>query len=211
MGRFPRSVARLFLAAAAFIVLAPAAQAIEMNDLDQPAADELVLEQAAAAPTVEAMPALYDGRVIDISKDWEGATTCVVVDALTLARCYDSAAERDAGLEQLGLASLFEEAAAPSGASFAFASCSSYLKLYDGYSYGGASLWLNLRSQWLNLSNYGFNQRASSYKVGGCNTAMADYNNGGGAWISTSLTQAWDKDAVIGGSWNNDVSSVYIY
>ena len=40
---------------------------------------------------------------------------------------------------------------------------------------------------------------------------MADYNNGGGAWISTTLTQPWDIGAVRSGSSKNDVSSVYIY
>ncbi len=197
-----RGLGRLAIAATALLLITPTAQAVETFADDAEIADE-------TSPA--ASLAVHNGRLIDLTESWNGATTCVVVpDTLTLAECFDSDAERDQRLDELGLTDRFAEAAAPEGASFAFASCSSYLKLYDGYNYSSTSLWLSTRSTWTNLSVYGFNQRASSYKVGGCSTYMADYSNGGGAWISTSLTQAWDVDAVISGSWNNDISSVYI-
>ncbi|MEM7284840.1 MAG: hypothetical protein AAF480_00680 [Actinomycetota bacterium] len=191
---------------AAIVLIAPTAQAVEPDEPDPPAAGHEVEDPRGVAGL-----AVHNGTLIDLSKGWNGATTCIVVpDALTLAECFDSAGDRDERLHELGLTERFADVEAPEGADFAFASCSSYLKLYDGYNYSGTSLWLSTRQTWTNLSVYGFNQRASSYRVGGCSTYMADYSNGGGAWISTSLTQAWDVDAIISGSWNNDVSSVYI-
>lgn len=202
-----QTLTRLAFAVAAIVLIAPAAQAVESSDPDEA---QRVVEEPSGAPAVGGL-AVHNGELVDLSKDWNGATTCVVVpDTLTLAECFDTDAERDRRLADLGLTDRFAEEGAPEGADFAFASCSSYLKLYDGYNYSSTSLWLSTRGTWTNLSVYGFNQRASSYKVGGCSTYMADYSNGGGAWISTSLTQAWDVDAVISGSWNNDISSVYI-
>lgn len=201
------TLTRLGLAIAALVLLAPAAHAIEP---DEPSPGPRAVEQAADESPVAGL-AVHNGTLINLAEDWNGATTCVVVpDALTLAECFDTDTERDERLTELGLTDRFADTAAPEGADFAFASCSSYLKLYDGYNYSGTTLWLSNRGIWTNLSVYGFNQRASSYKVGGCSTYMADFSNGGGAWISTSLTQAWDVDAVIAGSWNNDISSVYI-
>ena len=198
---------RLAFVVAAIVLLAPAASAVERGE---PEDDPVGLELAADPSPIGGL-AVHNGQLIDLAEDWNGATTCIVVpDALTLAECFDTDGERDQRLAALGLEDRFAEVAAPEGADFAFASCSSYLKLYDGYNYSSTSLWLSTRGTWTNLSVYGFNQRASSYKVGGCSTYMADYSNGGGAWISTSLTQAWDVDAVISGSWNNDISSVYI-
>ena len=199
---------RLAFALIAVVLIAPAAQAVELRQAEQ---------EAERSPSSEedSSPAgglaVHNGKLVDLGDGWNGATTCIVVpDTLTLAECFDSDDERDERLAELGLEDRFADADAPEGADFGFASCSSYLKLYDGYNYSGTSLWLSTRGSWTNLSVYGFNQRASSYKVGGCSTYMADYSNGGGAWISTSLTQAWDVDAVISGSWNNDISSVYI-
>lgn len=197
-----RRLLRLAVAVAALLIATPAVQAVETTT-DDP------------APTHQTDPtaglAIHNGRLIDMADGWGSATTCVVVpDTLTLAECFDTDAERDQRLSDLGLTARFADAEIPDLGGFGFVACSSYLKLYDGYNYSSTSLWLSTRQTWSNLSAYGFDQRASSYKVGGCSTYMADYSNGGGAWISTSLTQAWDVDAVISGSWNNDISSVYI-
>lgn len=200
--RVPRSLVRIGAVVAAVVVLVPSAQALEARSSDTRAipGDEVV----------EETPALYNGEIIDLADDWEGASACLVIDRLAYPECFDTDEERLERLDELGLRDVFADAAPTGGLTFAAASCSSYLKLYDGYNYGGASLWLSTRGLWLNLSSYGFNQRASSYRVGGCSSYMADYNWGGGAWIPTSATQAWDVDAVISGSWNNDISSVYI-
>lgn len=198
---------RLTCALLAIVLIAPAAQAVELRQ----AAEDVERQSSGEEESLVGGLAVHNGTLVDLGDDWNGATTCIVVpDMLTLAECFDSDDERDERLSELGIDDRFADADAPEGTDFGFASCSSYLKLYDGYNYSGTSLWLSTRGTWTNLSVYGFNQRASSYKVGGCSTYMADYSNGGGAWISTSLTQAWDVDAVISGSWNNDISSVYI-
>ncbi len=203
--RVPRTLVRAAAIAMAFLVLVPAAQAIEARQGSS-------ARTPARGTSTEGALALMEGEVIDLSQGWRGATTCVVVpDVLRYVECFSSDDARDVRLAELGLTDRFaEDGAEVEGASFAAASCSSYLKLYDGYYYGGASLWISSRGFWHNLSSYGFNQRTSSYRVGACSTFMADYSDGGGAWIPTYRTQAWDVDAVISGSWNNDVSSVYI-
>ncbi len=204
--RLPRALTRIVAAATALILLVPAAQAIESRQASSST-------EPVRGSSGEGALALLDGEVIDLSEGWGGATTCVVVpDRLEYVECFRSDSARDQRLADLGLTDRFAEVdQLPEGAGFAAAVCSSYLKLYDRYYYGGASLWISSRGFWHNLSVYGFNQRTSSYRVGACSSIMADYSNGGGAWIPTSLTQAWDVDAVISGSWNNDVSSVYIY
>jgi hypothetical protein len=101
----------------------------------------------------------------------------------------------------------------PSGetpAASASSTCSGYLRLYDGTSYGTPVLYLRDRYQWLNLSSYGFNQKVSSFKVGPCAADFADYANGGGGWYPWYLTEAYDQSSSMISGWNNDVSSVYI-
>ena len=46
--------------------------------------------------------------------------------------------------------------------------CSSSLRLYNGTSYGGTILYLTHAGAIHNLSNYGFDNATSSYRVGGC-------------------------------------------
>ncbi len=206
MGRqIPRTLARAAAMVTVIMLLTPAAQALELRG------SNTSTNEQGSANAETSTQALYNGQLVDLSGDWQGAQACIVIpEYLALAECFDSDAERDDRLAELGLSYLFEEAAVPAGAQFATTYCSSYLKLYDGYSYTGQSLWLSARGFWMNLSQYSFNQKTSSYKVGGCSSYMADWSSGGGTWIPTSATQAWDKDSVISGSMNNDISSVYI-
>jgi len=207
MGRhIPRNLARAAAIVTVLMLLSPAAQAIEIEIRDSSNAGPAQTSTAEVSTN-----ALYNGKLVDLSGDWEGARACIVIpEYLALAECFDTDGERDERLADLGLSYLFEETKIPAGLRPHTSYCSSYLKLYNGYSYSGQSLWLSARGFWLNLSQYSFNQKTSSYKVGGCSTYMADWASGGGTWIPTSATQAWDKDSVISGSMNNDVSSVYI-
>lgn len=136
--------------------------------------------------------ASYDGRQIDLKRSWEGAGLEAFVAKLTSS------------------ASALTLSPTSGSQSAAGSSCSSYVKLYDGTSYTGSSLWLSTRWSWINLSTYGFNQRASSFKIGACSAHFADYSNGGGAWYPTWATQAYDVASTMASGWNNDVSSVYI-
>lgn len=157
--------------------------------------------------------ATFNGSLIDLGEDWEGAAVCIVgPEVLSQPECYETEAEAEARLDQLA-PSGDATAAAVDGqepVALAASNCASYLKLYDGYFYTGASLWLLGRGYWRNLSLYGFDQTTSSFKVGACSAYMADWADGGGSWYPTSHTQAYDLEPYITGGWNNDISSVYI-
>ncbi len=156
--------------------------------------------------------ARYGDRLIDLARDWEGAGACVVwPDKLDVPECFDTESEMNRRIAELEaeLASVsaggWGGTAASSGSS-----CASYLRLYDGTSYSGAVLYLRERGRWLNLADYGFDQRTSSYRIGACSARFADWRNGGGSRYPTWLTEAYDHASVMLGGWNDDVSSVYI-
>ncbi len=166
---------------------------------------------------VPVTPALFEGQIINIAQDWGEATACMVSDLETLPECFRTEAEMDAqvgGIASVTGASsgaLSPLAAQPGpGVTLNGTNCSASLRLYNGTSYTGSILWLNVRHSWLNLANYGFNQRTSSFKIGSCSSYFADYSNGGGAWYPTGSTQAYDVSSSMISGWNNDVSSVYI-
>jgi hypothetical protein len=150
--------------------------------------------------------AILDGEIFDLTQGWGKASACVVWASDELVECFSTEAELTARSSQDN-GYRPSEAENPAGAS---STCSSALKLYDGTSYTGSALYLYARTTWLNLSTYGFANRTSSYKVGGCATYFADYPNGGGSWYPTSSTQAWDLASSMISGWNNRVSSVFI-
>ena len=154
--------------------------------------------------------AVFGSEVIDISEDWGDATACLVwPDQLDVPECFGTEAElekRVAGIESEGLGQNLVESATMARS----ANCSGYLKLYDGTSYTGSTLWLRGRVQWFNLASFNFDQKTSSFKVGPCSAYFADLAFGGGSWYPTSATQAYDVASTMLSGWNNDVSSVYI-
>lgn len=158
----------------------------------------------------EGVKAEYRGRIIDLSRSWEGASACHVGDAAELGQCFDSESEMDRWLDRQPAATT-QRLTQPSAAPMLVSYCSSSLRLYDGTSYAGSSLNLTQRSSWLNLSSYGFDQRTSSFKVGACDSKFADLTNGGGSTYPLSQTEAYDQSKSMNSGWNNDVSSVYIY
>jgi len=170
------------------------------------------LEARSSGSNAEGL-ALYNGRLIDLSVSWEGAGACLVApDQLETVECFGDESElelRVAQLETSPFAAVEPGEGAPLAASSS-AGCGSYLKLYDYYYYGGSSLWIATTHLWMNLSNYGFNQRTSSFKIGACSAYFADYSWGGGAWYPTYRTQAYDVEPIVVSGWNNDVSSLYI-
>jgi hypothetical protein len=130
-----------------------------------------------------------------------------------MIECFDDEQELEQRVAQVQGSQPGPTAEMRVGAPVAAASssgCGSFLKLYDYAYYGGSSVWLSTRLLWHNLSNYGFNQRTSSFKIGACSAYFADWAWGGGAWYPTYLTQAYDVGPTMRSGWNNDVSSVYI-
>ncbi|MEE9415855.1 MAG: hypothetical protein V3V01_11260 [Acidimicrobiales bacterium] len=155
----------------------------------------------AKQPVTKAEKADYNGREIDLSESWEGARACAVGDGGT--QCFDS--EMAMNIE------IGKQDKAKGTANSRNYTCSSSLRLYKNTSYSGSTLWITSRGFWLNLSNYGYNQSVSSYKVGACSSIFADYNNGGGAWYPTAYTKKWKISWTMLSGWNDDVSSVYQY
>jgi len=174
-------------------------------------------EPSAVDETVATL-AMFEGQLIDISQDWGEATACAVSeDPRDPLECFRTEAEMNAHIGSLSASvqgstkSLTTPtAAAGSTVTLAGTYCSASLRLYSGTSYTGSVLWLSVRHRWLNLANYGFNQRTSSFKIGACSSYFADYSNGGGGWYPTGSTQAYDVSSSMISGWNNDVSSVYI-
>lgn len=143
-------------------------------------------------------PAVYgdfEGQQINLSEGWGEAHACVIAPDGT--RCYRTEAELDTaegGIEPGGMAPM--------------AACSSKLRLYDGTSYTGDVLELQVRYVVHNLSAYGFNNVTSSYKVGGCSSEF--YDTTGGSTIYPGNTSAWAQASSMQSGWNNSVGSVYI-
>lgn len=160
--------------------------------------------------------ASFRGTLIPMDEVWVVAEACLVwPEKLPRPECFDSEQdmgrrirelERETGVSD-GLAMQRSQQA---GAVASASQCSDWLRLYDGASYSGQTLYVRIRLQWLNLSSYGFNQKTSSYKIGPCSAYFADWSNGGGDWYPTSLTQAFDQAASMVSGWDNDVSSIYI-
>lgn len=157
---------------------------------------------AGASEESEPGLALFEGEVIDLVDGWGDAKACLVWDSESVVECFRTEAELIERANQLE--------APVGGAEAASSSCSTSLKLYDGTSYTGSTLFIYTRTQWINLSNYGWANRTSSFKVGACSAYFADYPNGGGSWYPTSYTQAWDQAAAMISGWNNRVSSIYM-
>lgn len=158
---------------------------------------------AVAADTGGGALGEFEGQLFDMSDGWGDATACWVGED-SVARCFSSEAEMDRRIaDELAVPALDAPMAAES-------SCSGYLKMYDYTGFAGPVLYLTTRLEWLNLTNYGFNQKASSYKIGPCSATFADLADGAGARYPTYLTEAYDQSSSMLSGWDNDVSSVYI-
>lgn len=161
----------------------------------------------ATEPEGNGVVAGFETSTLHLASSWGEAKACVIWSEEGIAECFRTEAAMDAFLANLdGRQREFE---GPSSAA-AGSACSGYLRLYDGAGYGTPVLSLRDRYQWQNLSNFGFNQKVSSFKVGPCATDFADYANGGGGWYPWYLTEAYDQAASMISGWNNDVSSIYI-
>lgn len=137
--------------------------------------------------------ASFEGRTIDLSRDWGPAKACLV--SATETRCYRSEGEMDARATDLTADGLL-------------ANCTSSLRLYRSASYGGGVLALVARNVAHNLSTYGFNNDTSSYRVGTCRANLYDGGLGVGLYPGTTTAGATSPQMVAG--WDNRVSTVYI-
>jgi hypothetical protein len=163
------------------------------------------------APTAEAggtsTIALFEGKTIDLSKDWGAAKACNVQRGVI--NCFRTAKESDAKAAQQA------KTASPS---IAQGYCSTPLRLYEHANFNtspfpeGRILSFYDSGYWQNLDLWRFNDQTSSYKTGNCATSFAKDNDGRGTNPSNVFVQAWQSDGYMGGgSWNDLLSSVYLY
>jgi hypothetical protein len=174
---------------------------------------------APGGPTTppERRPAIaaFEGRTIDLSKDWEDARACLVWRQGGVLECFRNPQAMEARVAQVspGSAGRPNSAGSPdSGETMAYASswsCSSSLRLFDYTSYGGRQLWFWDRGYWQNLWDYGFEDRTSSYAVGGCYAHLAEHAWGGGWWYP-GPTYPYAGEPVMSWGWSNTISSIYI-
>lgn len=139
-------------------------------------------------------PAYFEGRTIDLAADWEDAKACYV--ETESAWCFRDEATMDSWLDERdddqGLLA-----------------CSPNLRLYDQVSFGTPLLTVATTGTWVNLANYSFNNKTSSYRVGSCSSLFADGASGGSPLYPASLTTAYAQSSTMTSGWNNRVSSVF--
>lgn len=138
--------------------------------------------------------AYFEGRVIDLSVDWEDAQACHIGAEATY--CFGSEAELDLWL------------AIERVVEFAPMACAGSIRLYDHASFGTPMVSIPTHGLWVNLTTYGFNNKTSSYRIGGCDAFFADGASGGAPHLSSSLTTAFTNASTMPSGWNNKVSSV---
>lgn len=165
------------------------------------------VQPALGEPKDNASPgvARFDGRVIDLAEGWGEAEACALWDVDRGAECFRTESEMVDFLRQLEMSH-----GTKAGSSETTATCASSLKLYDGYSHTGTTFYVYTTNAWINLVDYGWENRTSSYRIGACDSYFADYSDGGGDWYPTSLTEAWDTASSMTSGWNNRISSVYM-
>ena len=154
--------------------------------------------------------ASFEGRAIDLARDWGEARACLVWRQGGILECFRSAEELDARAAELS-PGRSHQASAPTGdsAEWDSYSCSSPLRLYDYNYYGGRQLSFWDRGYWQNLWDYGFDDRTSSYVVGACYVHLAEHGGGGGWWYP-GPTYPYAGEPVMAWDWQNTISSIYI-
>jgi hypothetical protein len=142
--------------------------------------------------------AYFQGGTIDLAQGWGSAQICDVTSTGTY--CFADQSEYQTWADSVALLS----GVTP------LANCSSGLDLYENIDYGGSELIVSSRSNWINLSTYGFSDVVSSFKVGVCSISMTDGTNGSGS-VYPGPTSPSSDVSWIGAAWNDRVKSVYIY
>lgn len=174
--------------------------------------------------TPETAPATarFEGRTIDLHRDWGDARTCVVWSADAPVDCYrteqaaDQAVRRREAQESRQESSTQEsstqqadEPASDEGTAAAplASSCASWLTLYDGVGWSGVSVRFRDRGYWQDLGRYGFAYRTSSYTTGACSVTLAD-----AGWTAyPGYTGPYYSAYRMASGWNNRVRYLKIH
>lgn len=190
------------LGVAAFVMpLAGPAQALEPLR-----AQALDRHGAVRNEDLRAAFASFEGRTIDLGRGWGDAKACLVWRQGGVSECFRTEEELDA--REAELAPRREATATIWTASYSY-SCSSSLRLYEYNWYGGRRLSFWDRGWWQNLSDFGFEDRTSSYMVGACPVWLAEHADGGGYWYG-GPTYPYAAEPVMYWWWQDRVSSIYV-
>lgn len=166
------------------------------------------------SPQTETPPIIadFEGRKIDLAKDWGAARACLVWRQGGVVECFRTNQALDAREQQLSPQRQQPKQAgtgAASGTAAASFSCSSSLNLYEHSWYGGRRVSYWDRGFWQNLSGAGFDNKMSSYVTGGCYAHLAE-NAWGGGWWYPGYTGPYYGEGWLSAGWDNRVSSIYL-
>jgi len=150
---------------------------------------------AASARASSGSIASFEGQSIDLTRGWGEATACAAFADTTT--CFRTEAAMRRWLAETRPTTEL------------LSSCSSSVDLYEHGGFGGAVLGLYAQGAWINLATYGFNDKTSSYAVGGCDSYFAEHTDGNGNWYPGN-TSAWASSGVMASGWNDRISSVWI-
>lgn len=163
-------------------------------------------------PDPRAAFASFEGRTIDLGRDWGDARACLVWRQGGISECFRTEQALDAREAQLAPrreATTATSAATSTATAYYSYSCSSSLRLYEYNWYGGRRLSFWDRGWWQNLSDYGFEDRTSSYIVGACPVWLAEHADGGGAWYD-GPTYPYAGEPGMPWYWQDRISSIYV-
>jgi hypothetical protein len=186
------------------------------------------------APTLPVGEAMYNGKVIDLSKGWGGAASCIVPSTGN-AQCFDTQAEaktaanaisaQEVAVSQAAAASAQMRSAHRSSVAFAAAAVkahtrsahdsgpcqgdsSQFVWLYQNSNYGGASIGLQGTDTWWDMRTFAFQNQMSSYiNNTGCELYGIQTYDGSGSWL---YINPWSYTSYVGNAWNDKLTMLYI-
>lgn len=148
--------------------------------------------------------ALFEGKMLDLSRDWGEAKSCLIWKQAGISECFRTDEEMEArDAEATRQHPEVQEQAT------AAARCSGALHLYEHVNRQGRHLMFRDRGYWQNLGGWGFNDKLSSFATGPCGVHLAYHVNGGGGWYPGNTGANVVSHQMISG-WNDEVSSIYI-
>jgi hypothetical protein len=161
----------------------------------------LVVSPAATANPFRGSDTLatFEGETIDLRRGWGDATVCVVDEEGTT--CYRTREDADEALtgdstEGDSLVTTMDQWC--------------WVRLFSSTGYSGREVEITVKGRWVSLSNLGFDNQTSSYRIGSCNSSFTSLSNGGGT-LYPGDTSAWGNASSMLSGWNNRVSSVRIH
>ncbi|MDQ1436695.1 MAG: hypothetical protein QOK43_324 [Acidimicrobiaceae bacterium] len=149
----------------------------------------------------------YEGRMIDLGADWEGAQACVV-DGPDDVWCYRTQADMEEAMDGRADATLARLDSTDTIDAYCINRSDLYLILYENTGFGGRSVSFRDTSTWFDLATYSFDDITSSWKNNTyCDATAATGTAGAG---STLTLTARSSNTDVGATWTDVISSVYI-